>query len=373
MHLSYAVIDLSRLKRNFFNIRKKIKNVKIMAVVKADAYGHGIRETAKFLSSLGNKRPEYFAVAFPDEAVELRKSGIKEPILVFEPFIKDQIEDLFRYNLIATVFAEEHIKILRRGLKSHRKKKIKVHIKINTGMNRLGIDHTKAFEFVKKIHDHIEFDIDGIYTHFANSEETNKSFPKFQIKRFNSLLKKLEASNIDVGLKHAANSGAILDLPESYYDMVRPGILMYGYYPSLETSESIKLEPVMSVISRVSSRSEINKGDTVSYGRKYTAKNKTNIISVPLGYADGFSRGLSNKSMAIIRGKKYRQIGTVSMDRIMFEIKNDNIKVGDKVIILGDEKKVNITAWDWCGVLNTIPYEITCGIRKRIKRVYIGS
>lgn len=370
MHLSYAVIDLSRLKRNFFNIRKKIKKVKIMAVVKADAYGHGIRETAGFLSSLGAKKPEYFAVAFPDEAVELRKSGIKEPILVFEPFTKDQIDDMFRYDLIASVFAEHHIRNLKQGLKRNGKKKIKVHIKINTGMNRLGINHTKALDFIKRISSDKDFIIDGIYTHFANSEETNKSFPKLQIKRFNGLLDKLEKNNIKAGLKHAANSGAILDLPESYYDMVRPGILMYGYYPSLETSESIKLEPVMSIISKVSSKNEIQKGDTVSYGRKFKAKKKTNIISVPLGYADGFNRGLSNKSQAIIRGKKYQQIGTVSMDRIMFNINKDNIKVGDKVVILGDGKNKKITAWDWCSVLNTIPYEVTCIIGKRIERVY---
>ena len=373
MHLSYAVIDLSKLKKNFFNIRKKTKNVKIMAVVKADAYGHGIRETAGFLSSLGKKRPEYFAVAFPDEAVELRKAGIKEPILVFEPFAKDQVDDLFRYNLIATVFAKEHIRNLKQGSKRNGKKKVKVHIKVNTGMNRLGIHYSQAFDFVRKISNDKDFEIDGIYTHFANSEEKNKTFPRLQVKRFNDLLKKLERNDIKTGLKHAANSGAILDLPESYYDMVRPGILMYGYYPSLDTTESIKLEPVMSIISKVSSKSEINKGDTVSYGRKFTAKEKTNIISVPLGYADGFNRGLSNKVQAIIRGKKYQQIGTVSMDRIMFNINNDNIKVGDKVTILRDEKNKKVTAWDWCKVLNTIPYEITCVIGKRIERVYKGN
>ena len=411
MHLSYAVIDLSKLRRNFFNIRKKIKNVKIMAVVKADAYGHGIKETAAFLSSLGNKKPEYFAVAFPDEAVELREAKIKEPILVFEPFIKDQAEDLFRYNLIATVFDDEHIRILRNALKKYGKRvsRIKVHVKVNTGMNRLGINHTEAFNFIKRLSMDKDFEIDGIYTHFANSEDKDKSFAMLQIKRFNALLKKLDENKIKTGIRHAANSGAVLDLPESYYDMVRPGILMYGQYPSPtasggslsarfsarradqagirkginsdETSHkginnsnrSIKLEPVMSVVSRVSSRFVIDKGETVSYGRKFTAKRRTTIISVPIGYADGFSRGLSNRSQAIINGKKYNQIGSVTMDRIMFEIKNDNVKVGDKVIILGKDKGEEITVWDWCKVLHTIPYEVMCGFRKRISRVYRGG
>lgn len=374
MHLSYAVVNLSKLKRNFLNIRKMIKNVKIMAVVKADGYGHGIIETARLLNALGRKKPEYFAVAFSDEAIVLRKAGIRQPILIFEPFSKNQVKDLFQYNFIATVFNDEHVRILQEGAKkynSNKSYKIKVHIKVNTGMNRLGIDYSRTEKFISELADDPHFIIDGIYTHFASSEEKNKSFSKIQVKRFKEVLDMLKVKKIKYGLAHAANSGAILDLPDSYFDMVRPGILLHGYYPSLETSESIKLEPVMSLISRVSSISKIKTGDTVGYGRKYTAKKNTTIISVPVGYADGFNRALSNKARAIIRGKIYKQIGTVAMDRISFEIGNAKINVGDKVILLGKDKNNEITAWDWCKILNTIPYEITCGIRKRIDRVYV--
>ena len=374
MHLSYAEVNLSRLKRNFLNIRKKIKKVKIMAVVKAEGYGHGIIETARLLESLGEKKPEYFAVAFSDEAIEIRKAGIMQPILIFEPFSKSQVKDLFQYNFIATVFNREHIRILKEGAKKYSSNKstgIKVHVKVNTGMNRLGIDYNKAEVFITELSKDTQFIIDGIYTHFAVSEEKDKSFSKIQIKRFKQVLEKLKEKEIKYGLVHAANSGAILDLPESYFDMVRPGILLHGYYPSLETSESIKLEPVMSLISRVSSVSKIKKGETVGYGRKYTAKKETTIISVPIGYADGFSRGLSNHAKGIINGKIYNQIGTVSMDRISFEIGNDKINVGDKVILLGKDKNNEISVWDWCKILNTIPFEVICGIRKRIDRVYI--
>jgi alanine racemase len=172
-------------------------------------------------------------------------------------------------------------------------------------------------------------------------------------------------------LVHAANSAAVIDLPETYFDMVRPGISLYGYYPSLETTESIPLKPVMSIISYVTSVKEIKPGETVSYGRRFKAHHKIKIASVPIGYADGFSRNLTNKSKAIIKRKFYQQVGTVTMDRIMFNVNNDNIKPGDKVILLGRNKNLNISAWDWAKVLNTIPYEVTCGITKRLPRTYI--
>jgi len=373
MHPSYAVINLSKLKSNFYNIRKKTKNVKIMAVVKADAYGHGMTETARFLNSLGKKAPEYFAVAFPDEGIILRKANIKKPILVFEPFVKDQVEDLYKYNLIATVFSEKHLKILKDGYKKHgngKKKKIKVHIKIDTGMNRLGIYHSSALDFIRRVSEDKIFEIDGIYTHFANSEEKDKSFPRLQTKRLIDLVDSLKQNKIKYGLVHAANSGAVLDLPEAYFDMVRPGILMFGYYPSKTTTRSIKLDPVMSIISHVSSIKLLRKGDTVGYGRNFLAKKDTNIISVPLGYADGFYRALSGKAKAIIKGKFYPQIGNVSMDRITFDIGNDKIKLGERVTILGKDNKQEITAWDWCNILDTIPYEVVCGFKNRIERVY---
>ncbi len=375
MRSTYAGINLSNLKKNYINIKRKVKDVKIMAVVKADAYGHGMKEVVYALNSLNDKKPDYYAAAITDEAVELRKLKIKQPILIFEPIIKNEIDLIFNYNLTATVFEDSHVKIISQALNKFNKKnksrrKVKVHVKVDTGMNRLGINFTEALNFILMLSKNKNFIIDGIYTHFATSDEKDKKFANLQLKRFKLLLDELNKSGINYGLAHAANSGAILDMPEAYFDMVRPGISLYGYYPSLETSESIDLKPVMSLVSYAASIKEIQKGDTVSYGRIFTANKKINIVSVPIGYADGFSRNLSNKTFAIINGKLYPQVGRVTMDRIMFNVNNDKIKPGEKVILLGKHANINIDAWDWSKQLNTIPYEITCNISKRIPRVY---
>lgn len=371
MRPTYALINLSNLKSNYLNIRKKVQPAKVMAVVKADAYGHGVKETVLMLNSLKKEKPEYYAVAFLDEAIELRSFDTKTPVLIFEPVFDHEAESIFHFELIPTVFTNQHLKILLKNKPRNTNKKIKVHVKIDTGMNRLGVHYREAFNFIERLSKNKNFVIDGIYTHFATSDERNKAFAKLQLKRFKLLIKMLEENEIKFGLAHSANSGAILDMPEAYLNIVRPGVSLYGNYPSMETSESIKLKPVMSLISHVASVKPIEIGESVSYGRKFYAKRKTNIVSVPIGYADGFNRSLTNNSKAIIRGKYYSQVGTVTMDRIMFDVKNDKINIGDEVILLGKKNKLKITAWDWSKKLNTIPYEITCGINKRVRRIYI--
>ena len=370
MRPTYALINLTNLKKNYLNIRKKVKTAKIMAVVKADAYGHGVKEICFALNSLDDKKPEYYAVAFIDEAIELRSLGINEPILIFEPVFDQDVESVYRFNLIPTVFTHQHIADLRNGKPSYYNRKLKLHVKVNTGMNRLGINSNEAYNFIQQLSGDENFLIDGIYTHFATSDEKKKAFANLQLERFKQVVDQLNNMHVNYGLAHAANSGAILDMPESYLDMVRVGVSLYGNYPSLETSESVKLLPVMSIISHVTSIKNIKKGDSVSYGRKFVAKNPTQIISVPIGYADGFSRSFTNNFRVIIRGKYYQQVGTVTMDRIMFNVRNDKIIIGDEVILLGKKKDLEISAWDWSKKLKTIPYEITCGISKRVRRVY---
>ena len=368
MRNTHAVINLKYLKENYLKIRNKVKGAKIMPVVKANAYGHGVEKIVLALNSLQNK-PEYYAVGIVEEGIELRKYEITQPILIFEPVKKEQVKSIFEYNLIPTVFDNYHLGILKNG---ELRDKIKIQINVNTGMNRLGINYNEAFELIKKVSADKSFIIDGIYTHFATSDEKDKSFANIQLKRFKDLLTELKKSRIDFGLAHAANSGAILDMPDSYLDIVRPGISLYGYYPSFETNESISLKPIMSIISKVDSFNRIEKGETVSYGRKFTADKTTNIVSVSIGYADGYSRNLTNKSKAIINGKLYNQVGTVTMDRIMFNVNNDKINTGDEVILLGETNKLKFNAWDWAKILNTIPYEITCGISRRVPRLYIN-
>lgn len=375
MRPTYAEIDLSNLKFNYINIRKKVKNKKIMAVVKADAYGHGVKETVNALNSLGERKPEYYAVAVLEEAKELVGLKIKQPVLIFEPIIKEDIDSVLFKQIIPTVFNDEHLRILLKNNKqissgSKAQSRIRVHVKIDTGMNRLGVKYNEALNFVHRLSRNKNFLIDGMYTHFATSDEKNKEFAYLQLDRFNKLVFELKAAGIRPGVIHAANSGAIIDIPDAYFDMVRPGISLYGYYPSTETTESIRLKPVMSIVSYVASIKEIEPGESVSYGRLFYAERYTKIISVPIGYADGYNRNLTNKSKAILNGKIYNQVGRVTMDRIMFDVGNDNVKVGQKIILMGKDKGLKYDAWDWSHILGTIPYEITCNISKRVPRIY---
>ncbi len=370
MNPTYAKINLSNLIFNYLTIRRKT-NTKVMAVVKADAYGHGMIECVKSLESLGDKKPEYYGVALLKEAVELRKAKvIKEPIVCFAPFDKNNLRFYIKYKIYPTITSEKQIKDLSKLKLS---KKLKVHININTGMGRLGLSFTNAISEIVKLSKHGHIIIDGIYTHFATSDEKDKTFANLQFSRFKKIITILKKANIKTGVIHAANSGAILDMPETYFDMVRPGISLYGYYPSLETTESIKLKPVMSIHSKISTVMQIKKGETIGYGRIFTAKKNMQSGTIPIGYADGLLRGLSNKIKVIIGNSYYTQVGRISMDRISVDVSKGNVKENRKVILLGKKGKLEITAWDWSKILNTIPYEITCSISKRVPRKYIGN
>ncbi len=366
MRPTYAEINLKNLQFNYQQVRNKTKT-KVIAVVKADAYGHGMIECVKAFKQLKNP-PEYYAVALIEEAVELRKAKItNEPILCFAPFDKDEVDTYLKHNISATINCVDQLDFIK---KKELKKKLKVHIKFDTGMGRVGIKLNELETLLQKLNNANNILIEGIYTHLATSDEKDKTFANYQIDNFKSIIAKFKEKNIKYGIAHSANSGAILDMPEAYFDAVRPGIILYGYYPSQETTESFKLKPVMSLLSKVTSIKPILKEESVSYGRKFIAEEDTFICSVPIGYADGFNRNLTNKATAIIKGKVYNQVGRVTMDRILFEIKNDKIKLNDKVILLGNDGKNKIDADDWSKILNTIPYEITCNISKRIPRIY---
>lgn len=368
-----AIINITNLKKNFLNIKKKANNVKVMAVVKADAYGHGVKIAVDAFNSLASKKPEYYAVALADEGIELRKMKVTQPILIFDTVTPANAFKYFNYKLIPNVFDEVHLKILEDYRKRLSKKdssfRFPVHVEVDTGMNRTGINFIAAYDFIKRVSTNTKFYVDGIYTHFATADEKNNPFVKLQLRRFTKLVDQLRQDGISYGLAHAANSGAVINYPESYFDMIRPGISLYGYYPSLKTAESVPLFPVMSIESEVGSIKTILPGETVSYGRKFKAKKSTSIVSIPIGYADGFNRNLTNKAMVLMKGKFCKQVGTITMDRSMVDIGQNKVKIGDKVILIGKQNKHEITAWHWSRILNTIPYEITCSISKRVPRV----
>jgi alanine racemase len=340
-----------------------------MAVVKADAYGHGMLKAVATLRDL-EKSPEYYGVALLEEAIELRKAKlIDEPILNFAPMKLEEIADYKKFKVIPTITSMKQITALD---KIDIKGRLRVQLNIDTGMGRLGIDYPDGMKAVESLIKNRKIILDGVYTHFAASDERVKTYSELQIERFNSILENCRSRGLDYGLAHAANSGAIIDHPAAVFDMVRPGISLYGYYPSLETSESVKLKPVMSLISHVSTVKNIKKGESVSYGRKFIALRDTTIASLPIGYADGVVRSLTNRIYGINRGRYYPQVGRVTMDRIMFDIGEDKIKVGDEFILIGKKRNAEITAWDWSKMLDTIPYEITCNISKRVPRIYVN-
>jgi alanine racemase len=368
MRKTRAEINLSNLKFNYLNLREKAEDRMVMAVVKADAYGHGMYQCVKALSNL-DKKPEYYGVALTEEGVELRKGNlVNEPILTFSPFDEEELDLYLEYDVYPTICYEPHLEKLKNFIGN---KKLKVHVNVDTGMGRLGIKHYNAVDFIKKLSGLENVVIDGIYTHFATADDSDKTFAKLQFANFDRVLRELDNEGINYGVAHCSNSGAILDLPETYLEMVRPGISLYGYYPSEDTSESVDLKPVMYLKSEVSTIKHLDKGDSVGYGRIYIAEEETKAATIPIGYADGFNRLLSNKTNAIIKDKLYPQIGRVSMDRILYEIGDDDVKPGDEIIMLGEQNGKSVTAWDWCRILDTIPYEVTCNISKRVPRVYI--
>ncbi len=367
MRPTRAEINLSAFEFNFNQVRKLVGGkTKIMAVVKANAYGHGAVEISKVAVSLD---ADYLAVAIPEEGIKLRENGIDLPILVFGPPFESQIELFFKYDLIPTIATFECAEKFD-SFAGKFGRKIKCHVKVDTGMGRVGVSYKNAVEFVKKIfHDFKNLHIEGIYTHFATSDEKDKSFAYLQFERFLEVVREIESSGIKIPLKHCANSGAILDLPETYLDMVRPGVMLYGYYPSLDVLNKVELKPVMILKSKVSFLKEIELGTSISYGRKFIAKEKTKIATIPIGYADGYSRLLTNLGKVEINGKIFPVVGTVTMDQIMVDVGlNTEIKVGDDVILFGSK---NLTAWDVARWLGTIPYEICCKISLRVPRVYI--
>ncbi|WP_072150846.1 alanine racemase [Candidatus Kryptobacter tengchongensis] len=367
MRPTRAEINLSAFEFNFNQVRKLIGGgTKIMAVVKANAYGHGAVEISKSAVSLG---ADYLAVAIPEEGVELRKNGINIPILVFTPAFEHQMELFIKYDLTATITSLHEAEKFN-SLCEKFGKKVKCHIKIDTGMGRIGVNYKSAFEFVRRIYNEFKnLYIEGIYTHFATSDEKDKTFAYDQFERFINLIKELKFAGIEFQLKHCANSGAILDMPETYLDMVRPGIMLYGYHPSLEVLNKIELKPVMTLKSKVAFIKEIEPGTSISYGRKFIASGKTRIVTIPIGYADGYRRSLTNLGKVQINDKIFPVVGTVTMDQIMVDVGlSTEIKVGDDVILFGSG---TLTAWELAKLLGTIPYEICCNVSARVPRIYL--
>jgi len=370
MRPTYAEIDLGAIHYNLQQVRKKVgARPRIMAVVKANAYGHGMIPVAK--SVLQGKLASYLGVAIVEEGITLRSNGITAPVLVLTAPPEPQLELFIGHRLGATLCS---ISIARKldSLAAVAGKKAVVHVKVDTGMGRIGIPPKDTLAFINEVRSLRHIEVEGIFTHFATSDGKDLTFARKQLSDFTSLLRGLDAAGIHIPIKHCANSGAVLQLNESYLDMVRPGIVLYGYYPSRETRKSIALKPAMSIRSRIEFMKTVEKGTSVSYGRRYYTPSKTNIASVSIGYADGISRRLTNKAKVLVNGKKYPVVGTICMDQLMIDLgRRSECKVGDRVTLLGKDGGEEISCWKISETLGTIPYEIFCAVSERVPRSYI--
>lgn len=362
-----AFIDLKALAYNIKQIKKSVSSgVKVLATVKANAYGHGMKKVAEFLQD----KVDCLGVASAKEGLLIRKQGIKTPILVLGNTFSGSLKKALRHNIILTVTELEMAKELNRCAARCRQK-AKIHIKVDTGMGRIGFWHEDALEAIKSIASLKNISLEGLYTHLS-SAETDKKFTLLQLKRFNKLKEALSACGIKPACCHAANSIATVNYREAHFNMVRPGLILYGVYPQPEFKKKLKVKPVLSFKARIAYLKEVEAGRSISYGRTYITDKKSRIATLCVGYADGYSHLLTHKAEVIIRGKRAPVVGKICMDQIMVDVSGiKGLKIGQPVTLIGQEGRQQITVEELAGRAGTISYEILCWISQRVERIYI--
>ncbi|KAB3533558.1 alanine racemase [Alkaliphilus serpentinus] len=368
----WAEINLDNLKNNIKEIRRVVKEeAKVCAVIKADGYGHGAAEIAQTLLDNGADR---LAVATLSEGIQLRRKGIDASLLILGYTPEEQGKHLLDYNLIQTVYSLQQGKALSKIAEAENKH-IKLHIKIDTGMSRLGLQANEdSVEIIEDLFKLPNVIVEGIYTHFAVADEVDKTYTWKQYNLFMGLVEALEAKGIFIPIKHVSNSAAIIDLPEMNLDMVRAGIMLYGLYPSKEVNhQAVKLKQVMSLKARVSHVKMVEANQGISYGHIYKTSEKKQIITLPIGYADGFTRMLTNKATVTLKGKQIPIVGRICMDQCMADASGIEVHQGDQVVLFGEDSDLYNTVDDVAEKLGTINYEVVCMIGKRVPRVYLEN
>ena len=366
-YLSWAEIDLGAICYNFNQIKRRVgKRVKILAAVKANAYGHGMVEVSRALERC---RVDYLGVAFPSEGVILRKARLKTPILIFSHSLPSQARDIVKYNLTASVSTLALARAISKEAARSRKT-AKVHIKVDTGMGRLGIREENLMPLAKALFRLPDIKVEGIFTHFPSADEKGKSFTKSQIANFKRIIAHLKKCGYNMSLHHTAGSAAIIKYPESFLNMVRPGLMLYGLYYSNSMKKLIKLKPAFSLKTRIVLLKDVPRNTPISYGRTYITKSRTRIGILPIGYADGYSRHLSNIGEVLIKGKRFKVIGRICMDHTIVDLKDAKVKTGDEVTLIGRSGKEKIVVEDIAKKAGTIPHEIVSRIGPRIPRSF---
>lgn len=362
MRPTYLEIDLSQLKRNIDAICAQVAPAKVMTMLKANAYGHGLEGVAQFIEPYA----DYLGVATVEEGVQLRDIGVKKPILVAGATMPEQVPLFAEYDLSLTG-SSTMLLDLAEDVSRTTGRRIKVHLKFDTGMERLGIHDYEAEPFIARLVSYQHLELEGVYTHLANSELVDRSYSLMQLERFQQVLALFPKYSLPVPpLRHVCNSGGILHLPEAYFDMVRAGILFYGVYPGKEVDRRVEVKPALTWRSRVAYAKRTRPGRPLGYGSLWETDVETGIITIPCGYADGYFRRMTNRAQVIINQKRYPQVGRICMDQFMVNVGDDEVNVGDEVILLGEGIQAEELA-EWMG---TNEYEVLTNISARVPRVY---
>jgi alanine racemase len=371
---AWAEIDLGAVRRNVARIGEKLnQNTQFMAVVKANGYGHGDVAVARAALDAG---ATWLGVILVDEGLRLREAGIEAPILLLHEAPVERVDEALANELTPCLFSEKGLWALGEAAdRAHRP--VRAHLKIDTGMNRLGVPMDHVEDFARALTKEPRVEIEAIYTHFAFADDPKNKFIRAQLSRFNDATEALKQLGIEPAFRHMANSAAALTLPEAHFDMARVGIAMYGLSPGPKLDGIVELDPVMTLKARTAMVKRVPAGEGVSYGLRYKLERPGTIVSIPLGYADGWPRALGSgnrgsKAAVLIGGKRYPAVGTVCMDAFMVDMGNDSCEVGDEVVLIGSQGKERITADDLARALGTINYEVVTRISSRIPRIYRG-
>jgi alanine racemase len=362
MRPSRVEINLQNLEKNIRNARGKLGNKKLLAVVKADAYGHGAVAVSSRATAMGI---DFLGVGIVEEGIELRNAGIQTPIIILAQELKERCGEIVLFNLIPTVCSRDFLESLERE-GERQNKKVSIFMKVDTGMGRYGVSADEFIYFIKQIKNMNFIELAGVMSHFPVAD-SDKEFTQEQVNKFNELMKVSSSLGIEIPVKSMANSAAFLLYENSLFNMVRLGLLLYGISP-VEGINPSGYEPVMTVKSKISFIKTIPPGHSVSYSRTFIADKPTTVATVPLGYADGYDRALSNKGWMMVHGEKAPVIGNVTMDTTMIDVTHiQEAKIGDEVIVMDKF----VSAWDIAKTIGTIPYEIVSRMGKRLPRLYV--
>lgn len=374
LNRAWAEIDLDSIAHNVREIRRITnKKAEIMGAVKADAYGHGVFEAVRTLLDNGVTR---LAVSMLDEAIQLRKSGIDVPILILSYTDPRRAEEIILNDVTQTVFSHDLAQALSDAA-VRLDRKVRIHIKIDTGMTRVGfLPGYSAVKNVVTISRLPGIVIEGLFTHFASADEADKAYTYMQFERFMSICSELGRIGVHIPIKHAANSAALIQFPEMHLDMVRPGLILYGMYPSDQVEKGkIHLKPAMTLKANIILVKTVDSGTSVSYGRIFTTKRESRIATIPIGYADGYSRTLSNRGRVLVNGEEAPVIGRICMDQCMIDVTDlaNEVKAGDEVVLFGKQGDACIPIESVADDMGTVNYEVACIIGKRVPRVYLQN